>query len=146
MTLKNVGGRGVNLLVKISVNRFVSRRVKKVRKEIEVSTQKLRKKTLKHLEEIFTMAARVAKGEIKHQRINGKMVRITLNQRRRWLRVAEQAAKTINNIATNIDEQESYIQLDKLARLVNEANTKLKGEQFVKEHAKEWCIARPSII
>lgn len=24
--------------------------------------------------------------------------------------------------------------------------TKLKGEEFVKEHAKEWCIARPSVI
>jgi methionyl-tRNA synthetase len=111
-------------LVKISINRFVSRRVENIRKEVEASTQRLRKKTLKHLEEIFTMAARVARGEIKHQRIDGRMVRITLNQRRRWLRVAEQSAKTINNIATNIDEQEIYIQLDKLARLVNEANTK----------------------
>jgi len=24
--------------------------------------------------------------------------------------------------------------------------TKLKGEQFIKEHAEEWCIARPSVI
>jgi hypothetical protein len=111
-------------LVKISVNRFVSRRVEKVRKEVEVSTQRLREKTLKHLEEIFTMAARVAGDEVKHQRIDGKMVRITLNQRRRWLLVAEQAAKTIKNVATNIDEQEIYIQLDKLQRLVDEA-TKL---------------------
>jgi len=52
-------------LVKISVNRFVSRCVEKIRKGIEASTQRLREKTLKHLEEIFTMAARVAKGEIK---------------------------------------------------------------------------------
>ena len=48
-------------MVKISVNRFVSRRVEKVRKEVEVSTQRLREKTLKDLEEIFTMAARVAR-------------------------------------------------------------------------------------
>ena len=115
-------------MVKVSVNRFVSRRVEKARKEVEVSAQRIRKKTLKHLEDIFTTAARVAKGEIKHQRINGKMVRITLNQRRRWLRVAEQAAKTIKTIANNIDEQEIYIQLDKLARLVNEANTKAETE------------------
>ena len=115
-------------MVKVSINRFVSSRVEKVRKEVEVTTQRLRKKTLKHLEEIFTTAARVAKGEIKHQRINGKMVRITLNQRRRWLRIAEQAAKTIKNIANNIDEQEIYIQLDKLAKLVNEANTKAETE------------------
>ena len=74
------------------------------------------------------MAARVAKGEIKHQRIKGKMVRITLNQRRRWLRVAEQAAKTIKTIANNIDEQEIYIQLDKLAKLVNEQTQKQRLE------------------
>ena len=52
-------------MVKISVNRFVSRRVEKVRKEVEVSTQKLRKKTLKHLEEISRTSARVAKDEIR---------------------------------------------------------------------------------
>ena len=55
-------------MVKISINRFVSRRVEKVRKEVEVSTQRLRKKTLKHLEEIFTTAAQVAKGEIRKHR------------------------------------------------------------------------------
>lgn len=107
-------------MVKISVNRFVSRRVEKVRKEVEVSTQRLREKTLKHLEEISRMAARVARGEVRHRRIDGKMVRITLNQRRRWLHVAEQAAETINNIATNIDEQEFYLQLDELERLLND--------------------------
>lgn len=53
-------------MVKVSINRFVSRRVEKVGKEVEVSAQRLRKKTLKHLEDIFTMAARVARGEIKH--------------------------------------------------------------------------------
>ncbi|RLI41101.1 hypothetical protein DRO59_07815 [Candidatus Bathyarchaeota archaeon] len=50
-------------MVKVSVNRFVSRRVEKVRREVEVSAQRLRKKTLKHLEEIFATAARVARGE-----------------------------------------------------------------------------------
>lgn len=111
-------------MVRISVNRYVSRRVEKIRKEVEVSTQRLREKTLKHLEEIFTMAARVAGDEVKHQRIDEKMVRITLNQQRRWLHVAGQAAKTIKNVATNIDEQEIYIQLEKLARLINEAKPK----------------------
>jgi len=47
---------------------------------------------------------------------------------RRWLRVAEKAAKTIKNIANNIDEQEIYIKLDKLARLVNEQTQKQRLE------------------
>jgi len=50
-------------LVKVSINRFVSSRVEKVRREVEVSAQRLRKKTLKHVEDVFTMAARVARGE-----------------------------------------------------------------------------------
>jgi len=104
-------------LVKISVNRFVLQRVQKAREEVEVTTQRLREKTIKHLEEIFRMASRVTRGEIKRQRIDGKMVRITLNQRQRWLHVAEQAVKTIIIISNNIDEQEIYIQLDKLAKL-----------------------------
>lgn len=107
-------------MVKISINRFVSRRVEKARKEVEVSAQKLRKKTLKHLKEICLISARVAGGEVRHQRINGKMVRITLNQQRRWLRIAEQAAKTIKHIATNIDEQEIKAQLNELEKLLNE--------------------------
>ena len=123
-------------MVKVSVNRFVSRRVEKVRREVEVSAQRLRKKTLKHLEEIFTTAARVAGGEVRHQRIDGKMVRITLNQRRRWLRVAEKAAKTIDNVATNIDEQEIYIQLDKLAKLVNEATAHAKTQVHLSKHSR----------
>ncbi|MEA2090666.1 MAG: hypothetical protein U9O89_07950 [Thermoproteota archaeon] len=107
-------------MVKVSVNRYVSRRIMMIREEVEVSAQRLRKKALKLLEEIFRMASRVAKGEIKHQRINGKMAKITLNQRRKWLNIAEQAAKTINNIATNLNEKEIKAQLNMLERLLNE--------------------------
>ena len=111
-------------MVKVSINRYVSRRLQKAKEEVKEGTQRLRKKTIKHLEEIFRMAARVAGGEIRHQRIDGKMVRITLNQRRRWLLIAEQAAKTIVTISTNIDEKEIHAQLDKLARLINESRQK----------------------
>jgi hypothetical protein len=110
-------------LVKVSVNRFVSQRVKKVRKEVEASAQNLRKETLKHLEEIFRMAARVARGEIRHQRIDGKMVPIRLNQRKRWLLIAEHVALTMNSIASNFDEKEIHAKLNELERLINEAQT-----------------------
>ena len=72
-------------MVKVSVNRFVSRRLEEIRKEVEAESQRLRENTLNRLEEIFNVAAKVARGEIKHQRINGKMVPIRLNQRKRWL-------------------------------------------------------------
>ena len=115
-------------MVKISVNRYVSRRTTTIRKEVEISAQKLRKKALKNLEEIFRMAAKIAKGEIKHQRINGKMVHITLNQRRIWLRIAEQAAKTIEQIATNINEKEIKTQLKEIEMLLKETTTTHKTQ------------------
>jgi hypothetical protein len=66
------------------------------------------------------MATRVAGDEVKHQRIDGKMVRITRNQQRRWLHVAAQAAKTIKTIATNINEKEIKAQLSELEKPLQE--------------------------
>ncbi|MBS7612234.1 hypothetical protein KEJ27_08570 [Candidatus Bathyarchaeota archaeon] len=111
-------------MVKVSINRFVLRRVERVRRDVEVAAQRLRKKMLRDLEEVFEMSARVVRGEVERRRIDGRMARITLDQRRKWLRVAEKAAKIIENISINIDEQEIYTQLDELSRLINEADTK----------------------
>lgn len=110
-------------MVKVSVNRFVSSRIMTIRNEVEAETQRLREKTLSKLEEIFKVAAKVARGEIRHQRINGKMVPIRLNQRRRWVRVAEHIARTMNSIASNLDEKEIHAQLNELERLINEVQT-----------------------
>jgi methionyl-tRNA synthetase len=111
-------------LVKISVNRYVLQRIEKIRKDVEANTQRLRGKTRNYLEEIFIMAAKIARGKIKHQRINGKMVPITLNQRRRWLQVAAHAAETIKSVATNFDEQEIHTKLKELERIVDETKTR----------------------
>jgi hypothetical protein len=118
--------RGPHLLVKASVNRFVSRRIETTRKKVKANTQKLRKRTLKNLEEIFRAAARVARGEVKHQRSDGKMVPISLKQKRKWVRVAACVAQTMNKIASNIDEQEINAQLNELERLVKEDSQKTK--------------------
>ena len=110
-------------MVKVSVNRFVLRRIEKTRKEIDTVTQRLRNKTLKNLEEIFNSASRIAKGQIKRQRINRRMVPVTLGQRRRWLLVAGHAAMIMKKMSNNFDEKETKLQLDKLERLVREANS-----------------------
>jgi len=114
---------GSNLLVKISVNKYVSRRIETIRNEVKAETQRLRGKMLNKLEEIFKIAAKVARGEIKHQRIKGKMAPIRLDQRKRWVRVAEHIALTMNIIASNIDKKETHTQLNELERLINEAQT-----------------------
>jgi hypothetical protein len=120
-TQKKVGGEGVNLLVKVSVNRFASSRIENIRDDVKTETQRLREKTINRLEEIFKVAAKIGRGEIRHQRIKGKMTPISLNQRRRWVKVAEEVALTMKSIASNFDEKETYNQLNKLERLVNEA-------------------------
>jgi len=110
-------------LVKVSVNRFVSNRVVAVRNEVEAEAQRLRNRTLDRLEEIFNVTAKVARGEIKHQRIDGKMVPIRINQRKRWVRVAEHVTLTMSSIASNLDEKEIHAQLNELERLINETKT-----------------------
>lgn len=65
----------------------------------------------------------MVRGEIKHQRIYRKMVPIKIDQRKRWLRVAEHIALTMSSIASNIDGKEIRVQLNELERLVNEAGT-----------------------
>ena len=109
-------------MVKISINRYLQRRIESTRKEMETQTKKIRDRSIRNLKEILNMAARMARGEIKHQRIKGKMMRVTLKQRRRWLRVAEQAARTISNIAADVNEKEIFAQLDELERLINEVS------------------------
>ena len=113
----------MHLLVKVSVNRFISSRIVAIRNEVKAEAQRLRNRTLDKLEEIFNVAAKVARGEIRHQRIDGKMVPIRLNQRKRWLRVAKHVTLTMSSIASNIDEQEIYAQLNELERLINETKT-----------------------
>jgi hypothetical protein len=81
------------------------------------------------LQETFKVAAKVARGEIRRQRINGKMVRISLNQRQRWVRVAEHIAKTMNSIGSNFDEREINHQLDELEGLVNEVAADPKDQK-----------------
>jgi hypothetical protein len=110
-------------LVKVSVNRFVSSRIETIRNNAKVEIQRLRNRTLDRLEEIFKVATKVARGEIRHQRINGKMVPISLKQWRRWVSVAKHIVLTMNGTVSNFDEQQIFDQLNELERLINETKT-----------------------
>ncbi|MEM2261448.1 MAG: hypothetical protein QXW55_06260 [Candidatus Bathyarchaeia archaeon] len=107
-------------MVKVSTNRFIEERVNAVRREVELCARRLRSKAFKSLEEIFNMAGRVAKGEIKHRRVNGKMVKVTLPERQIWLRIAEQAAEAMKSLADNIDEKEIQTRLNNIEALLKE--------------------------
>jgi len=116
-------------LVKVSVNRYAQTRVQKMQQKSEAELNKLRKTLMKNLEEIFQTAAKIVKGETQHQRINGKLVKITLQQRRKWLKIAEKTAKTIQKIASNINEKELKAQLQELETLLNQTKTKTKQDK-----------------
>jgi len=117
-------------LAKFSVNRFVTHRILKVRKTVKVNTQRLRAKTLASLEEIFNLAVKIAKGEVKHQRSSdGKEVPISLKQRQMWARIAAYTAQIMNSVASGFDERQIDIQLNELEKLVNEARAKAKDAE-----------------
>ena len=105
-------------MVKISVNRYVEKRIAEIRREMETALNKLRRRMLKNLEEIFEMAGKIAKGEVKHQRMGGKMVKITMPQRRRWLLVAGQTAEIIKGVTENFNEKEIKSKLGELEKLL----------------------------
>ena len=104
-------------MAKVSVNTFVISCVTAIRNEVKIKTLRLRNRTSSMLEETFKVAAKVARGEIRHQRINGKTVPISLNQWRRWARIAEHIAKTMNSIASNFNEREINLQVGELEKL-----------------------------
>ena len=106
-------------MVKVSVNRYAQTRIQKMQQNSEAELNKLRKALMKNLEEVFQTAGKIAKGKIQHQRINGKLVKITLPQRRKWLEIAEKTALTIQEIASNINEKELKAQLQELETLLN---------------------------
>ncbi|MEM1551206.1 MAG: hypothetical protein QXH03_00860 [Candidatus Bathyarchaeia archaeon] len=115
-------------MVKVSINRYVYKRINNVRCELEVCATRLRKRALKNLEDIFKTAEKMAGGKIKHQRINGKMVQLTLTQRRIWLKIAQQTAETIKSLATNINEKELKTRLSIIDKLLSESIIKARSE------------------
>ena len=116
-------------MVRITRKRMIERRLAKFRKEVEVETQIMREKALKRLEELFNLAASLAKGKVKTQTENGKKLVVTLPQRQKWAHVAAYIAQVMNSIATRFDERQIDVDLDELERLINEAKAKAKGKK-----------------
>lgn len=103
-----------------SILEMISWRVLKAEETLHVDTQKLRRKLMDWLEEIFDLACRIAKGEI--QTLEGKPV--TLKTRKDWARIAGFTAQVIQSIAKGFDEKEIDDQLKELRRLIDEAKAK----------------------
>ena len=77
----------------------VLNRIARMRRIVRADMQKIRMKLLENLEEIFSIASRIARGEIRYQTVNGKPMKITLRQRQLWVRVAAYIAQIMISVA-----------------------------------------------
>jgi len=101
---------------------MVFSRVVKLRRVIKVDTQRLRGKTLRHLEGLFDMAKSLAKDE-----------KVRLSARQKWVRIAAYLAQVINSVAQGFDEKEIDVQLTELEKLIDEVKTKTKNGRIKKQ-------------
>lgn len=121
---------------KTSRKRMILRRVKTIRRRVRVDSQKIRKKVLDSLQDVFDLAVSLARGEVKTQTANGEKVVVTIKQRQLWARVAAYTAQVMNSIAEGFDERELDVYLNELERLVDEAKAKRKAKRTKKRASK----------
>ena len=114
-------------MVAISAMQRISRRVTQLRRYVQTETQRTRKKLMKRLEEIFDLAASLAKGEVKYLTEGGVKAKVTMKQRQIWARVAAYTAQIISSIAEAIDEHEIDTMLSELEALIDEARSKAEA-------------------
>jgi len=129
--------------MKKSRKNMIYHRFIKLRKRVKVNTQRIRKSLLDNLEEIFNLAASLARGKIKTQIIDGKQVKVTLRERRAWAKVAAYTAQVMNSIAEGFDERQIDFQMDELEKLIREAKAKGKAAEIKKGTSKAEAAKDP---
>jgi len=120
-------GRGVPILGRKTVLKSISRRVTRLRRIVQIDTQRMREKTLSSLEDLFEMATTIAKGDIKTQTLKGRATPISVKQRQMWARVAAYIAQIMNSIAEGFDEKTIDTHLTELERMVDEVKAKAEA-------------------
>lgn len=113
----------------MTVKKRVHYRVIALRRAFHVDTQRVRKKTIQRLEEIFKIASNYARGKV--SRViddDGKERPLTIPERQFWARIAAYTAMVISNVAKGIDERQIDLDLDKLDALIHENKAKSEAE------------------
>jgi hypothetical protein len=81
---------------------LVERRFERFLREFRIETQGLRRRLVGELKSIFELASAIARGDVKTQVLDGRQVRISLSQRKRWARAASHIAQIIHSIARGL--------------------------------------------
>ena len=100
---------------------LVEKRFERFLREFRIETQELRRRLVGELKSIFELASAIARGDFKTQVVDGRQVRISLSQRKRWARAAAQIAQIIHTIAEGFDERGIEDMLEEARRLIEEA-------------------------
>jgi hypothetical protein len=101
---------------------MVISRMVRLRRTIQVDTQRMRGKALTNLEELFNMAKASAQDK-----------KMKLSARQKWAHIAAYLAQVINSIATGFDEKEIDVQLSELEKLIDEVKAKTKNGRNKKQ-------------
>jgi hypothetical protein len=108
---------------------------------VKFDTDRLRRKTIASLEQLFDVASDFAKGRIKWQTQDGKASLVTIKQRQMWARIAAYVAQIMNTIANGIDERQIDKDLALLERLVSETTAKKEHPRSGQEPEKDSSVA-----
>jgi hypothetical protein len=104
---------------------------------VKFDTDRLRRKTIAGLEQLFDIANDYARGRVKWQTRDGRVEKVTIKQRQMWARIAAYIAQIMNTIAQGIDERQLDQDLDKLEKLVNEAGAAGKAKESSQSEGKQ---------
>jgi hypothetical protein len=113
---------------RLGFNDAVTRRIFKLRRTTKLDSQRIRAKTVKQLEELFDIAAAIARGQVKSQRVDGKEVLISLKVRQMWARVAANIAQTMSNMLKGFDERQLDEGLATLEKLIDEIKAEIEAQ------------------
>ena len=97
---------------------MLKNRIRKLRAEVKIDTQKLRSQTIQGLHELFVLAKKQAQNKDDE-----------LKQRQAWTRVAAYICQVISTIANHLDERQIDQDLNTLEELINEATAKNKTQE-----------------
>jgi hypothetical protein len=85
----------------------------KTKKRIENDTQKLRRDIMEDLKQMFTIAKQTATAETDNPK-----------QTQHWIRVMGYIGQVINSLAKSFDETKALAQIERIEKMINEANAK----------------------
>ncbi len=119
----------------------VERRICLLQHTTKVDTQKLRKKWMDELDDLFSLAASIAKGDVSQEKVGDKLETISPKDRQMWAQIAAKIGGVMANLSRGFDEREFNEDLQELERLVDDIE-KLSEQSAAKEMPALYTNAR----